>query len=105
MLDTIETYVKQAAPVSDYAIIVNPKDNVAVVKEGIPSGEEVLLPDGRSISIISKVPPGHRFATSDIASGKFVIQYGQPIGTSLGIKEGEWITHDNMTDDVPVVRN
>jgi len=34
-----------------------------------------------------------------------VRQYAQPIGTSLGISRGEWITHDNMTDDVPVVRN
>ena len=34
-----------------------------------------------------------------------VRQYGQPIGTSLGIAKGEWVTHDNMTDEVPVVRN
>src|SRR5205085_11553303 len=29
----------------------------------------------------------------------------QPIGTSLGIEEGDWITHENMSNDVPVVRN
>ena len=38
-----------------------------------------------------------------IPAGEFVRQYGQPIGTSLGIAIGEWITHENMTDDVPVV--
>src|SRR6185503_12625443 len=51
------------------------------------------------------VPPGHRFATKDIAAGQFVLQFGQPIGTSLGIQQGEQITHDNMTDDVPIVRD
>src|SRR4030095_11417644 len=51
------------------------------------------------------VTPGHRFATYDIPAGEFVRQYGQPIRTSLGIEAGEWITHDNMTDDVPVVRD
>src|SRR5205085_3968649 len=50
------------------------------------------------------VPPGHRFATRDIPSNDFVLQYGQPIGTSLGIREGERISHDNMSNDVPIVR-
>jgi len=56
------------------------------------------------VTLPSAVPPGHRFATRAIPSGEFVRQYGQPIGTSLGIEKGEWISHDNMTDDVPVVR-
>jgi len=34
-----------------------------------------------------------------------VLQYGQPIGTSLGIAAGAWITHENMSDEVPVVRD
>ena len=100
----LDTFVKEAAPVSEYAIIVNPKDNVAIVKTEIPFGLPIVLPNGRIISVISKVPPGHRFATSEISAGEFVIQYGQPIGTSLEIKQGEWITHENMSDDVPVVR-
>src|SRR4051812_49038965 len=100
----LDTFVKEAAPVSEYAIIVNPNDNVAIVKVEVPFGLPIVLPNGRIISVISKVPPGHRFATSEIPAGEFVIQYGQPIGTSLGIKQGEWVTHDNMSDDVPVVR-
>jgi altronate hydrolase len=51
------------------------------------------------------VRPGHRFATRPIPAGEFVIQYGQPIGTSLGIERGDAINHENMTDDVPVVRD
>ena len=95
----------QAAPVSDYAIIVSPEDNLAVVKRETPPGLTVALPTGRTIEIKDSVPPGHRFATRDIPAGEFVLQYGQPIGTSLGIGEGDYISHANMTDEVPIVRD
>jgi altronate hydrolase len=95
----------QAPPVSDYAIIVSPEDNLAVVKRETALGLELLLPGGRVITLKHAVPPGHRFATRDIAAGEFVLQYGQPIGTSLGIRQGEYISHANMSDDVPVVRD
>src|SRR5919107_604480 len=94
----------QAPPIGDYAIIVSPEDNLAVVKEQTAPGLEVVLPDGRVIRVNDSVPPGHRFATRDIPAGEFVLQYGHPIGTSLGIREGDYISHANMTDDVPVVR-
>ncbi len=89
---------------SEFAIIVDPNDNVAVVKKETSPGLELLLPNESLIEVRAVVPPGHRFATRDIPAGEFVLQFGQPIGTSLGIKEGEQITHDNMTDDVPIVR-
>lgn len=99
-----ETYTKEAVAISKYAIIVNPEDNVAVVKTEVPANTIVALPNGRVISVLADVPPGHRFATRAISVGDFVCQYGQPIGTSLGIREGERVTHENMSNDVPVVR-
>ncbi|HYP54648.1 MAG TPA: altronate dehydratase family protein [Pyrinomonadaceae bacterium] len=96
--------ITQAAPVSDYAIIVDSRDNVAVVKEPTAPGLEVALPSGRRLTVRGTVAPGHRFATRDIPAGEFVLQYGQPIGTSLGVRAGEPVSHDNMSDDVPVVR-
>ena len=75
-----------------------------MVKKATSTGLELLLPNESMIEILGEVPPGHRFATRDIPTGEFVLQFGQPIGTSLGISEGEQITHDNMTDDVPIVR-
>src|SRR5438105_521994 len=95
----------QAPPISDYAIIVDARDNLAVVKRETAPGLEVALPSGRSIRVTEAVPPGHRFATRPIPAGEFVLQYGQPIGTSSGIEEGEYISHANMTDDVRVVRD
>jgi altronate hydrolase len=101
----LDTYTQPAVPISDYAIIVNKNDNVAVVKNETEAGLIVLLPDQKLLTVKQAVPPGHRFATKDIAAGDFVRQYGQPIGTSLGIEKGEWITHDNMSNDVPIVRD
>src|SRR5215218_6330319 len=92
------------ASLSEFAIVVDPKDNVAVVKKVTSPGLELALPNGSLIEIRGEIPPGHRFATRDIPSGEFVLQFGQPIGTSLGIKQGEQITHDNMSNDVPIVR-
>ena len=94
-----------ASPISEYAIIVGPDDNVAVVKQETFVDLEVLLPNGSIVKLQGAVPPGHRFATRDIPAGQFVTQFGQPIGTSLGINGGEQITHDNMSNDVPVIRD
>jgi hypothetical protein len=69
--------------VSEYGIIVDPTDNVAVVKSETTPGLKLFLPDGREIRVRGVVLPGHRFATRAIPAGKFVLQYGQPIGTSL----------------------
>ena len=101
----MSSMITQAQPVSEYAIIVSPDDNLAVVKRETAPGLELSLPGGRVIRIAATVPPGHRFATRDIPEGEFVLQYGQPIGTSLGIREGDYISHANMSDDVPIVRD
>jgi altronate hydrolase len=93
-----------ATPLSEYAIIVDTKDNVAVVKRQTAPGLELFLPDRQEIRVGAEVLPGHRFATRAIPAGDFVLQYGQPIGTSLGIEAGEAITHANMSNDVPVIR-
>jgi len=97
--------IPQATLLNEYAIVVDTKDNVAVVKKETTPGMGLLLHDDRSIEIRDAIPPGHRFATKDIGAGELVLQFGQPIGTSLGIQSGEQITHDNMSDEVPVIRD
>ena len=100
---TIE--IPKAALVSEYGIIVDPNDNVAVVKKATFADLEVELPNGTIVKLRGAVPPGHRFATRDIPAGEFVTQFGQPIGTSTGILPGEQITHTNMSNEVPLVRD
>src|SRR6266852_4798255 len=102
---SLASYIEDIAAISDYAIIVDPRDNVAVVKTETSPNLTVTLPDERVISIKAAIPPGHRFATRAIPSGEFVLQFGQPIGTSLGIPSGAAITHENMSNEVPVIRD
>ncbi|HSS20498.1 MAG TPA: altronate dehydratase family protein [Pyrinomonadaceae bacterium] len=98
------TLIVAPTPISEYAIVVDPRDNLAVVKKETQPGLEVALSDARLLRVAAAIPPGHRFAIRDIPTGEFVLQYGQPIGTSKGIAEGSQITHDNMSNDVPVIR-
>lgn len=100
-----ETITHTASPISDYAIIVNPNDNVAVVKAKTEADLAVVLPNKHIVSLLSEIPLGHRFATREIPAGEFVLQYGEPIGTSLGIAKGELVSHQNMSNDVPIVRD
>jgi altronate hydrolase len=95
----------RAISINEYAIIVDPNDNVAVVKKATFADLEVMLQNGAVVKLRGAVPPGHRFATRDIPEGTFVTQFGQPIGTSLAIRSGEQITHANMSNDVPVIRD
>jgi altronate hydrolase len=81
-----------------------PSDDVAVVKVELEAGDAVALPDGRTVPISGRVTPGHRFAIRDVPAGRHVHQYAAPIGTSQGIAVGDPVSHDNMTDEVPVVR-
>jgi hypothetical protein len=46
-----------------YAIVVDPHDNVAVVKKEVPLGTTVMLDGGHSVSVKTTVPIGNRFAT------------------------------------------
>lgn len=100
-----DALTQNVADISAYAIIVNPADNVAVVKNETSEELVLTLPEQKTVRLKQAIPPGHRFATREIPAGQFVRQYDQPIGTSLGIEAGEWITHENMSNDVPVVRD
>jgi altronate hydrolase len=93
-----------AAPLSAFAIRVDDRDNVAVAKVAVPAGTRVEC-DGLVVEVTDPVTPGHRFALEPIDAGAFVLQYGQPIGTSTGIAAGALISHANMSNDVPVVRD
>lgn len=92
------------APLSTYAIQVDARDNVAVARVPVAAGTRIDRETG-VLDVTDDVTPGHRFALADIPAGELVRQYGQPIGTSLGIAAGALISHANMSNDVPVVRD
>lgn len=98
-----------AVPLVQLAVRVAANDNVAVVKYGAAAGTVVEVPAAPGakparLVLRAEIAGGHRFALSDIPAGSFVRQYGHPVGTSLGILAGDLITHERMTDEIPVVR-
>ncbi|HLJ26233.1 MAG TPA: UxaA family hydrolase [Candidatus Angelobacter sp.] len=96
---------KPCVPIHDYAVVVHPADNVAVVKKPVSSGSCFQLENGSVVEALVDVRPGNRFALRDLPQGAYVLQYGQPIGTSLGIGCGQAVSHSNMSDDVPIIRD
>ncbi|MCS7191762.1 MAG: altronate dehydratase family protein [Armatimonadetes bacterium] len=83
------------------AIVVNPEDNVAVAKTKIAAGIVVEW-HGRQILICEEIPAGHRFALVDLPFGTPIKQYGQPFALSLGIKVGERISRERISDEIPL---
>ena len=75
------TATPHVAPLSAYAIQVDPRDNVAVARIPVPRGTRIQV-GATTLDLTDDVNPGHRFALAAIPAGEFVRQYGQPIGTS-----------------------
>ena len=75
---------------------INPRDNVVVALESIPSG---TVFEELGITVSQDVPAGHKCAISDIEAGEAVVKYGNPIGKATEyIKKGGWVhTHNVKT--------
>jgi len=71
----------------------------------VPAGTRVALPAMSTVMVGDDVAPGHRFAVRAIPRGEFVCQYGEPIGTSLGLAVGQLVSEETMSDRVPIVRD
>ncbi len=88
-----------------FTLTVHPEDNVAVARRQIEANTALRAHDGTILALHEMIPPGHRIATQEIPQGTFVRQYGQPIGTSRGIRRGDKITAANMSNEVPIQRD
>ena len=82
------------------ALVVHPDDNVAVAKTQIAAGTVVVW-RGQEIEVREDVAPGHRFALTDLPPQTPIKQYGQPFATSLGIRVGELIRRERISDELP----
>ena len=81
-------------------IVIDGKDNVATALESLRRGAEVAVEiqdNMEKITLVSDIPPGHKFALRDIKKGDSVIKYGEPIGQSLArIVRGEHVHVHNV---------
>lgn len=65
------------------AIILNPKDNVAVALADLKEGDIIEIPvEGGVVKVrlVSSVPFGHKVAVRDIMEGEHILKYGEAIG-------------------------
>jgi len=73
-------------------LLLNDSDNIAVALANLEVGTET--PQG--VSIIRRVPRGHKFAVRGIAAGMPVLKFGQIIGFAKeAIPAGDWVHEHN----------
>lgn len=65
------------------ALLIDSKDNVAVVTCPVGQGEQINFMDGstmRQVEALSAIPVYHKIAVCDIPGGCRIIKYGHVIG-------------------------
>lgn len=82
------------------AIVLNPKDSVAVALTDLPAGTFVTVNVGGTMSEIrleQAIEFGHKFAVRPIAKGETVLKYGEAIGRATSeIRPGEHVHVHNL---------
>ncbi len=85
---------------TEYAIVLNEKDNVATALGDMPEGDYVL-PSPESTSVITvrqHIKGGFKVAVSHIHPGDKVYKYGHVIGVAVAeIRPGDCVHIHNMT--------
>jgi len=85
------------------AILLNGQDDVATALAPLGRGELVEAAVGErrvEVTLLEKVPFGHKYALRDIAAGEEVLKYGLPIGKALeDIRAGAWVHVHNCRSD------
>lgn len=82
------------------ALLINPKDNVAVVLEDIPSGALVTVlgsdPASFPATARQQIPFAHKIAITVIERGGPVMKYGVPVALArTRILAGDWVHEHN----------
>jgi hypothetical protein len=80
------------------ALVISASDNVATALEPLEPGEAIRTGD-RTVTVVDRIPRGHKVAIAAIASGTQVVKYGSAIGTATAdIPVGAHVhTHNVMS--------
>jgi hypothetical protein len=79
------------------AIIINASDNVAVALKDLARGEQLVLPDGRTLTVLADIAYSHKICLEDIPAGGAVVKYGEIIGEAkTPIRKGDWVHLHNL---------
>jgi len=78
------------------SLIIDPKDNVAVLLEKADAGDTIEV-NGESITLLEAIDFGHKAALRDLDVEDNVYKYGEEIGyMQCKIEQGGWIHSHNM---------
>jgi hypothetical protein len=79
------------------ALVISDRDNVATALEPLEPGRRLDL-GGVAVTIVERIPSGHKVAMRPIAAGAPVIKYGSPIGlASAAIAPGTHVHTHNLS--------
>ena len=85
---------------SQNAIVVNKKDNVATALRQLENGDAVKVEIENvvlEVVLSQSIQFGHKFALQDIKPGNAIVKYGEKIGiASLNIRQGEHVHLHNV---------
>ncbi|MBB5753995.1 UxaA family hydrolase [Prosthecomicrobium pneumaticum] len=81
-------------------LLLDPSDNVLVVRARIPAGETIRVGGGVPVPVPADLPLGHKIARRPIAAGEKIVKYGAPIGTAtVAIDLGAHVHVHNVKSD------
>lgn len=79
------------------AVVIHPRDNVAVAIMEIQAGEAVAAAGVADVKAREKIMRNHKIAIAEIPENAPVVKYGETIGfASTSIREGNWIHTHNL---------
>jgi len=80
-------------------LILDARDNIAVCLADLAEGD-VVQQDDITITVINKIPRGHKIATGEIAKNDGIIKYGERMGHAVApIAIGEHVHVHNILGD------
>ena len=80
-------------------LILDPRDNIAVCLVDLNVGD-LVDQDDFTITVLSRIPRGHKIASSDIAKNDGIIKYGERMGHAVApIARGEHVHTHNILGD------
>lgn len=89
---------REVKKMESFAIILNQKDNVAVVPQAVTAGE-VISAQAHRVTATEDIPVGHKVALTKIPAGEMIMKYGTAIGeAACDILPGQWVHTHNVKD-------
>jgi len=81
------------------ALVISDRDNVATALHALEPGATVDA-GGHTVVVGEPIPPGHKIALVEIASGQPIVKYGSSIGhATANIGAGQHVHTHNVASD------